>query len=655
MSNAIRDVTIRVKIEQVATVFDLNALDPIKAKVDEIVAHTVTAGQKMSAALLPAANFQQQVAGFRSIADAIQQTDAAAASANSTNSESVAATNSLDSAVLKLKSSIDMEIGSLTVAEGAVKKNIDSLLNQAMAEGVAEQAIRKTAASQRVQSIENIQGAGNALRAAAASGDLSQIIASLGQALIFSIKQSAIQSGANVAVATTATAAGAASTFEAAAIGHVSAAGARAATANAALAASNVAVGTTATFAGGAMAFMSAWLGPIAIGVAAISLAVQLGGDLWTWWAGKATDANKDIQDAVKQRLEAEQQSSAIEIGIMREQIRLRGEMATAQDRHNASVQSYRSLQQQLAENRDRSTMDRLALNDDDPATRLAILNRRQTERENALRASGGQLGVEFGQGEVGSQDLKKKTDDLMARRFGGGGVNANQDALESEKKRTEFLKDGLAYQESIKQREEQRVGALRQQLQIEMQSRDVLKDRLRTIQDQIQAEQGRLQTAAERFAQMDPGERERLKETAKKAQQGGELSLQEAQLLSQSGLGQQQASQAFERIANQNGFQQVAGNLGEFNQIRQLEQQGRSVSEQAKEVDKQIQKNQGEITKTLNTIGSMLDLMDTLRNGVSENEKKIADLELKIENDKVASRGSSAPSPSPFASGRFR
>ena len=383
MSNAIRDVTIRVKIEQVTPTFDLNALDPIKSKVDELVAHYVQAGQKMGSALISPGTFAEQAAGFQSIADAVQRADAAAIAAASSTQQ----------------------------VASAADQNFEALIREAQAETTLESATRRTTTAQKLQSVENIQGAGNALRAAAASGDLSQIVASLGQALIFTVKQSAMQSVSNAGVAVTATSAGAASTFQATAIGHVSAAGARAATSNAALAASNVAVGTTATFAGGAMAFMSAWLGPIAIGVAAISLAVQLGGDLWKWWGGNAVDANKDIQDAVKQRLAAEQQSAAIEAGIMREQIRLRGEMAVAQDRYNDSLVKYRSLQQQLADNRDKSTLAKLQLNDDDPATRLAILNQRQAERENALRSSGGELGFRFGPNELASKDVAAQTD----------------------------------------------------------------------------------------------------------------------------------------------------------------------------------------------------------------------------------------------------
>ena len=624
MSNAIRDVTIRVKIEQVTPTFDLNALDPIKSKVDELVAHYVQAGQKMSGALISPGTFAEQAAGFQSIADAVQHADAAAIAAASSTQQ----------------------------VASAADQNFEALIREAQAETTLESATRRTTTAQKLQSVENIQGAGNALRAAAAGGDLSQVIASLGQALMFSVKQVHSQSAANAGNAISAGVAGTANEFQAVAIGHVSAAGARAATANAALSASNAAVGTTATFAGRAMAFMSANLGPIMLGIAAVSLAVQVGGSLWTWWAGNAVDANKDIQDAVKQRLAAEQQSAAIEAGIMREQIRLRGEMAVAQDRYNDSLVKYRSLQQQLADNRDKSTLAKLQLNDDDPATRLAILNQRQTERENALRSSGGELGFRFGPNELASKDVAAQTDFAAKMRFGGGGINAASDALESEKKRVQFLKDGLAYQDSIKQREEQRAGALRQQLQIEMQSRDVLKDRLRTIQEQIQAEQGRLQTAAERFAQMDPGERERLKETAKKAQSGGELSLQEAQLLSQSGLGQQQASQAFERIANQNGFQQVAGNLGEFNQIRSLEQQGTRVSEQAKEVDQRIQKTNGEITRTLNAINSMVDIIGTLGANVATLDAKIEKLQQDIDQKQTASRGGGGAPVRPIRTG---
>ena len=600
MSNAIRDVTIRVKIEQVTPQFDLNSFDPIKAKVDELVAHSVQAGQKIGSSLVSQQTFQEQAAGFQSIADAIQKADAAAvASASSTQQVATAA-----------------------------DRNFEALIREAQAESTLESATRQTVAVQKLQSVENIQGAGNALRAAAASGDLSQIIASLGQALIFTVKQSAMQSTANAGVAASATVA---------------------ATSNAALAASNTAVGTTATFAGRAMSFLSAWLGPIAIGIAAVSLAVQLGGDLWKWWGGKAVDANKEIQESVKQRLAAEQQSATIEAAILQAEIKLRGEAVVAQERHNESLQKFRTIQQQLADSRDKTTLAKLQLNDDDPATRLAILSQRQKEREDAVRGSGDKLGFRYGQKELSSRDVAAQTDFAANMKFNEGGTTL----LNKEKERLQFLKDGLQYQESIKQREEQRVGALRQQLQIEMQSRDVLKDRLRTIQDQIQAEQGRLQSAAERFAQMDPGERERLKEVSKKAQGGGELSLQEAQLLSQSGLGQQQASQAFERIANQQGFQQVAGNLGEFNQIRNLEQQGRSVSEQAKEVDQRIQKTNGEITRTLNAINSMVDIIGALGNNVTTIEAKVDDLKQQFEQKNLAGRGGPAPQPMNFRRGK--
>lgn len=607
MSDAIRDVTIRVRIEQIETQLRAPSFAPIEAVMMELAAKAKDVGQQIAASLISPQTFAEQAAGFNSIANAVANVDTATKAAAS-NADPFA---NIDASVQKLNESLQQEAASLDVIENASRRNFDALIGQAQAEATLEQSVRRTNAARQTANVENIMGAGNALRAAAASGTLTGVITGLGQALVFTAKGSYQQAAGNTAVATSATAAGLASEFQARAVGHVSEAGSRAATANAALAASNAGVGASAAGAAGMMGKLAGAVPQIAIGVAAVSIAVELGSQAWAAYGKAARTANDDIRDAVKQRLEAEKQSAQIEFAISEERLKKGGLITQMINKQTEETMRYRDIQRQVMDAQTKSFEGQVSRQSSDPNTQLAMLRGETFNGRDAAIRDAGQgrfFQSNFGKGPIDDQDLIKKVEAARNTKFKDLGgtdlVRAEEERLRFIQVASDKLRERLGTEGKIR-------DIMQQQLQVDLQSRDAAKSRLATIQDQIAAEQGRLQSAAERFAQMDPREQARLKEVAIKAKGGGELSLQEAQLLSQSGIGQGQASQAFQRIANKAGFQDVAGNLGEFKQVEQLQFQSKGAAESVRAIEETIRSRMEEIVKAGSSIEGLSKAFD--------------------------------------------
>ncbi|MBS0207149.1 MAG: hypothetical protein JSS49_30100 [Planctomycetes bacterium] len=637
MSDAIRDVTIRVRIEQIEAQLRAPNFAPIEAAMMEHAAKAKDIGQQIAASMVSPQTFAQQVAGFNSIANAVSNVDNATKAAAATDPFA-----NIDASVQKLNGSLQQEAASLDVVENAARRNFDALIGQAQAEASLEQSIQRANAARQTANVENITGAGNALRAAAASGTFSGVITGLGQALIFTAKGAYQQAAGNAAVATSATAAGLASEFQARAIGHVSAAGARAATTNAALAASNAAASASAAGAAGMMGRLAGIVPQIAIGVAAVSIAVEVGSQLWAAYGRAGRTANDDIRDAVKQRIEAEKQSAQIEFQLSEEQRRRTGLITETINKQTEATMRYRDVQKQVMEAQRNSFEGQVSRQAGDPATQLAMLrNQDLTNRDNAIRdaARGRFFQANIGNGQINDQDLIKQVESARATKFKDLGgtdlVRAEEERLRFIQVASDKLRERLGTEGKIK-------DIMQQQLQVDLQSRDAAKSRLATIQDQIAAEQGRLQSAAERFAQMDPGEQARLKEVAIKAKGGGELTLQEAQLLSQSGVGQGQASQAFQRIANKAGFQDVAGNLGEFDQIKQLQFQGKGAAESVRAIEETIRSRMEEIVKAGSSIESLSKAFDSWVQGLIALGSRVDALQAQFADSKAKGQASS-------------
>ena len=637
MSDAIRDVTIRVRIEQIEAQLRAPSFAPIESAMMELAAKAKDVGQQIASSLVSPQTFAEQASGFNSIAAAVANVDTATKSAAS-NGDPFA---NIDASVQKLNGSLQQEAASLNVVENASRRNFDALIGQAQAEATLEQSVRRTNAARQTANVENITGAGNALRAAAASGTFSGVITGLGQALIFTAKGSYQQTTANAAVATSATAAGLASEFQARAVGHVSEAGSRAATANAALAASNAGVGASAAGAAGLMGRLAGAVPQIAVAVAVVSVAVELGSQAWAAYGKAARTANDDIRDAVKQRLEAEKQSAQIEFQISEEALRRKGLVTAQIEKQTEATMRYRDVQRQVMDAQARSFEGRVGRESGDPNTQLAMLRGETFNgRDNAIRDAGqGRFfQANFGKGPIGDQDLMKQVEAARSTKFkdlgGSDLVKAEEERLRFIQVASDKLRERLGTEGKIK-------DIMQQQLQVDLQSRDAAKSRLATIQDQIAAEQGRLQSAAERFAQMDPGEQARLKEISIKAKGGGELTLQEAQLLSQSGVGQGQASQAFQRIANKAGFQDVAGNLGEFKQVEQLQFQSKGAADSVRAIEETIRSRMEEIVKAGTSIEGLSKAFESWVEGLIALGSKVESLQQQFADSKTKGRES--------------
>jgi len=611
MTTAIRDVTIRVKIEQIESQLRPPNFEPLKAAYADL-------GQQAAAAMIAPQTFADQAAGHESIAQAVQQ-------------------------VVAEK---ERQAASAARVTSASRENFDAMLAEAEAENRLEAATRSTTTAQRAQSIENIQGTGNSLRAAAASGTLEGVVASLGQALIFSAKGAAEQSVGNTAVASSATRATSASGYQAVAVGAVGAAGARAATANAALAASNKAVEQSAQSATSILGRLGSSLPMVVGGVAALNLAVVFGRQAWEWWKESARTANDDVRDAVKQRLEAEQQSAKIEAALAEEQNRRRGTAIVAIERQREALERYRTVQEQIAAIREESFAQQMGRNEGDLGAQLQMLeSRRLTIEEGRLRASG--MGdfyrnrIDNGEGRISADQAMRAAE--SARRFDTS-LLGGTDLLRAEQERNNALEASQTFLERTLQIEQQREAVLKRSLQAELQHRDALRDQLSSVQERISAEQGRLQSAAERFAQMDPGEQARLRQISEKARSGRDLSIQEAQLLRQSGVGDQFASRTFEREAERAGFGQIAGNLGEFQQIEQLQFQSKGLADSIANADREIAKRADEIREAVASVDKILSAVASVGEAWIEASERIDKLEQTFADKGLKSRPTSGP-----------
>jgi hypothetical protein len=141
VSNAIRDVTIRVRIDQQETKFNVPDFDPWLTQLNAVESKYREISGAAAGTLIPKAEMDSQASGFRSIADAVRE---------SSDATSNASLVTMDAAL-------------------ANHQTTESLIQLSDAESTAKRAIDQTTVSRKAQSIENINGAGNALRAAAAS------------------------------------------------------------------------------------------------------------------------------------------------------------------------------------------------------------------------------------------------------------------------------------------------------------------------------------------------------------------------------------------------------------------------------------------------------------------------------------------------------
>lgn len=561
MSDAIRDVTIRVKIEQVS-----------------------------SGAALKAPELKQAESAYQSIAEAARQADIAQKASARSASEQAASLSAAEKAADRMVQNAVQRTRS-----GQAKDWITGGSDDFLAKNT--QATKDAAAAAKQLSIENITGASNAIRAAVASGDLTGVVTGLGQALIFSAKGAAQQAEA---------------------IAHSAGAASKAAKSAGDMASGVSAAGTAATG-------ISAALPYVAIGVGAVTIALELGITAWKMYSESSRTASDDIKDAVNQRLDAERQSWLVEQGILAERQKRLGSELVIQDKRAEKLAKYYDLQRQISAISNEASDKRLSIETDQGYQRRLLSERITLNDRGRLASSADALGFKMDwQNGINQGQFSNAIDRFTTQGFRSEGT----DRVKDEKNRVEFLKEAESFRRQEILIAERGLQISQAQLQTDLQRRDASKARLQSIQDAITAEQGRLQTAQERFAQMDPGERMRLKSISEKAKSGGELSLQEAQVLSQSGLGSGFASQAFARIAEKQGFSQVANNLGEFDQMNQLRFQGKGESEKLKEIEARVRERQGEIDKAAETIANLAGSLEKISEALIKNSARLAELE---------------------------
>ena len=498
MSDAIRDVTIRVKIEQVDSTIKPPDFSAAQAEMDAFTARAKEWAGSLNSGFDVGTKAPDQISAFKGVADVIREQDAA-------KSESLSTTQAL----VRETATETMAIGDSTEA---VERNFRTLINQGLAEGIV--ADTKLALSR------------SAMQAAGAAE---------------------IQAGAMM---------------------HVSAVGARAATANAAVAITNVAVGTTAVGAAGGMAMLTAAMGPIAIGIAAIAaiaLVVQLGTDLWSRYGDSGVAANDKIAESAKRSLKQQQDAAQLRFAIVEEEKRRKGLFLVMLDREAAKRERLKTIGEMATEAHEKSAKARVKLAGDDPEAQNELLakpGKRLTDFRTSFQEFAKKIDMPLNAETLKNADLPSMV--KMSREAKNNLPTANDQHGDLEKERVGLLTKSLDLMKQQEQSVENRRSNQDKTIRQSEKELSMLQDQLKSVKDRIDAENDRMQSAAERFAMMDPGEQMRLKDISLKAQKGGQLDLEEAKALRNSGLGQEQASSAFSRIAEEQGFGDVAKNIGE-------------------------------------------------------------------------------------------
>lgn len=180
----------------------------------------------------------------------------------------------------------------------------------------------------------------------------------------------------------------------------------------------------------------------------------------------------------------------------------------------------------------------------------------------------------------------------------------------------TAAMEEQAAAAERVKDLEAKRLGALNQIRDNLNQQKDAAKSALETARQQLKTEEDRNKTAAQRFAQMGALEKAQLKQIDKKIAGGEQLSESEVAFLEKQGFAQGETEKYRQQQAEREGF----GNLSDSttgrdrkkeaelrNQIEQNQQQLATLETEIGDVTVQIGEQQQALVKAIKELGDAM------------------------------------------------
>jgi hypothetical protein len=165
---------------------------------------------------------------------------------------------------------------------------------------------------------------------------------------------------------------------------------------------------------------------------------------------------------------------------------------------------------------------------------------------------------------------------------------------------RLEVAEKSIQAEQNRSQWLERQSEFLGQQLQQQRQIQSAAHDLLRVEED-------RYKTMEERIGRLAPQEVDRLKKLAEKQNSGGQLSLQEAQFLEQTGVGGSVAADRFRQEGQARGAGDILSAFGEDRGVNQARSNLRSVEATAGLAVKDIQADMQELAKQKEETGKKL------------------------------------------------
>jgi hypothetical protein len=229
-----------------------------------------------------------------------------------------------------------------------------------------------------------------------------------------------------------------------------------------------------------------------------------------------------------------------------------------------------------------------------DPRAQLSAID------EARARAQGGLATAQKGVAAAGARAEQRKA--------------SGQPAIMGET--TAAMEEQAAAAERVKDLEAKRLGALNQIRDNLNQQKDAAKSALETARQQLKTEEDRNKTAAQRFAQMGALEKAQLKQIDKKIAGGNELSESEVSFLEKQGFAQGKTEEFRQKQAEKEGFGNLSdATTGRDrkketelrSQIEQNQQQLATIENEIGEVTTQIGEQQQALVKAIKELGDAM------------------------------------------------
>lgn len=398
-------------------------------------------------------------------------------------------------------------------------------------------------------------------------------------------------------------------------LGSLRTASAAAAVGQTALAGANTAVTASSVAAAGGLTAMWAALGPLGWIVIAISAAITAAALAWRHYSDGVKKA--DEANATAKLKEQQQAAEKLHESILN--------VANAYKKTADQIQGMQSVRMATI---DMMTSQFGVASDIQSADRSRLLQSEEQRMPGDLRkqmnsAVGYNWSFAADTHMAGGQNRQSTQSEMFSYLQGSRGNlgSMNTARLESTERLAETAK-GFAEQDVKLQQEKLRV--IREQGQELVKNLDTTRSALEMNRKAIEEEKKRLMGAEAKFGALNPLEQERLKQIGEKAGRGEKLSKEEALSLQESGFGEKLSTGRLSEIGREAGAGAFFKQIGENENLQKLQEDTKTLESQVNQLTDAIVRKRQEETRQVQRIITALEEATNMESFLKEVERML-------------------------------